>query len=179
MPIAVTQRFAAAPWSLSIKAASTLAVAVLAAIWLSVTRYRIPGAAAGALIAVLPPAIVAGALLFIVTGYELDGRTLVVRRLFWSTRVALDGLDRAWHDPGAMARSIRIFGNGGLFAITGLFRSSRLGNYRAFVTNPANAVVLRAGGRAFVVSPALPHAFLARVKASFPAVEIGSPAALA
>ncbi len=42
-----------------------------------------------------------------------------------------------------MRGSLRLFGNGGMFSITGLYRNRALGNYRAFVTDLKKTVVLR------------------------------------
>lgn len=83
-----------------------------------------------------------------------------MQRLLWATHVSLAGLDRAWYDPSVTRRSLRIFGNGGLFAVNGLFQSAALGRYRAFVTNPEQAVVLHFPTRIVVVSPVSPRALL-------------------
>jgi hypothetical protein len=108
--------------------------------------------------------MIGGALLFMVRGYQLEPGVLLVRRLLWATHVPLAGFERAWHDPEAMRGSLRLFGNSGLFSITGVFRSKPLGTYRAFVTNPAQAVVIRLASRAVVVSPAEPRAFIAALE---------------
>lgn len=163
------RRFEAAPLTLKLKAISVFASAVLAAIMLTAPGFVLhPGQApAQAVIAVLlagPPIIIATALLFVVRGYELDGAVLGVRRLLWTTRVPIDGLQRAWHDPKAMQRSTRIFGNSGLFSVTGHFRNRTLGSYRAFVTDPARAVAIRLAARVIVVSPADPAALVAALE---------------
>ncbi len=173
------QRFDAAPWSRSLKAMSVLASTVLAAVALALVAH--PGATgspnpARAFIFV-PGTIIVGALLFVVRGYEMDGRTLWVRRLLWRTPVALDGLEAAVHDANAMARSRRVFGNGGVFSITGVYSNDALGRYRAFVTDPAHAVVLRLRGRVVVVSPSHPHAFLQFLARHFPQARVSAPAA--
>ncbi len=111
------------------------------------------------------------ALLFVVTGYEIGPRELRIQRLLWSTPVRLDGLSRAWADPDAMACSIRIWGNGGLYSITGYFWNKTLGRFRAFVTDPKLSVVLALPRRVVVVSPAEPRAFLQALSLSFPGLE--------
>jgi hypothetical protein len=63
-------------------------------------------------------------------------------------------------DPEAMRRSLRLFGNGGMFGFTGWLRNRRLGVYRAFATDPARAVVLTLGQRKIVITPADPAAFV-------------------
>ena len=125
---------------------------------------RAPGALAfGSAMAWVPPAILLVAVLFVVRSYRLQGGTLRVRRLLWTTVIPLPGPLEALHDAQAMRGSMRVFGNGGLFSISGWFRSAALGSYRAFVTDPARAVVLRTPSRVIVISPALPHAFLAHL----------------
>ncbi len=174
-------RFDAAPWAPRLKAASLGAVALLAVVagtlWATLPQgATTPGAIAKFLV-VVPPIAIAAALLFVVRGYRIEGDRLEVQRLLWSTRIPLDGLERAWHDPQAMQRSIRVFGNGGLFAISGLFRSRALGNYRAFVTRPDRAVVLRTPSRVVVISPAEPRAFLHALAARHPHATFGEPRA--
>jgi hypothetical protein len=171
--------FDAAPWAPKMKLATVLAVAVCAAI-LGASWGAIPGkpvALAGwmRLLVVLPPLAVAIALFFVIRGYELHADRLEVRRLLWSTRIPLDRLERAWHDPRAMDRSMRLLGNSGLFSITGLFQGRAIGRYRAFVTNPRHAVVLRIRGRTLVVSPADPQAFLDALARRHPSMALGKP----
>lgn len=69
-----------------------------------------------------------------------------------------------------MRRSIRIFGNGGLFGITGIYRNKTLGIYRAYVTDPKQSVVLQMTSRVVVISPAYPRAFLGDLHSMLPAV---------
>ncbi len=167
----------AAPWSLSVKVASAFSTVVLLALALglplALSNASHPPFADGmrGLLRVLPLLIIAVAALFVVRGYEIAGRELVVRRLLWATRVPLDGLEHAWQDPEAMAGSIRVFGNGGLFAVTGVYRNGKLGTYRAYVTDRSRALVLRTRSKAIVISPERPEAFLATLKARFPGME--------
>jgi hypothetical protein len=59
-----------------------------------------------------------------------------------------------------MRGSIRTFGNGGAFSFSGVYYNKRLGSYRAFVTDPRRAVVLRYATRKVVLSPAVPEDFV-------------------
>lgn len=166
-----------APWCKALKVMSVVSVVLLGGILYFVTR-TIPAALHGGLdrriAGLLLFVILGGAALFTVTGYELDARGLRVRRLLWFTLVPLDGLERVWHDPKAMKGSLRLFGNGGMFSITGLYQNKTLGRYRAFVTDPSRAVVLVRGRRTAVVSPADPEAFLQDLKLFFPGVRVGA-----
>jgi hypothetical protein len=169
-------RFPAAPWPTFLKATSLIATVVLAAASYAVFKAiprgtRVPFAEIfGTFVAFVPPLVALLAVLFVVTAYEVDSTELRIRRLFWSTRLPLAGLTRAWHDPEAIRRSIRIFGNGGLYSVTGLFQNTTLGRYRAFVTDPKLSVVLRLAKRTVVISPADPAAFLQVLPSLVPGV---------
>ena len=73
-------------------------------------------------------------------------------------------LPSAEADPVALKGSIRLAGNGGLFAFCGWFRNSKLGVYRAFCTDLAHAVVLRFPDRTVVVTPDQPDKFVAAIR---------------
>ena len=152
-----------APWGLSLKIVTTLVM-----IWgigltvVLVTTFPRGGFPYALWLAIVlaPMFVSAGAAPFMVLGYELDGTWLRVRRPFWSDSFALDDLQRAWSAPDSLAKSWRLAGNGGLFVISGLFTSKRLGRYRAFATDPKRAVVLEFEGRKVVITPDSPEAFL-------------------
>jgi hypothetical protein len=114
--------------------------------------------------ALIPIAVLLIALLFVVRGYEITPDEILVERLLWRTRLEpRSQLQSATVDPEAMKGAIRVFGNGGLFAFTGLFRSKSLGKFRVFVTDPGRAVVLRFPNRVVVVSPSDPERFAREV----------------
>ena len=110
--------------------------------------------------AIFPMLVVVIAAFFTVRGYVVTADEILVQRLFWPTRLERARLQSAAVDPGALHRSIRLFGNGGLFAFAGWFLSPKLGRYRAFVTDPGRTVVLRFADRIVVVSPSDPDAFV-------------------
>ncbi len=168
--------FSAAPWPISLKITSLLGSALLLAIgyaaFSAIPRgTRVPFAETfGTLMAIVPPATAFIAALFVVSGYEVDGRCLRVRRLLWATTVSLTGIRKAYHDPGAMKRSLRVFGNGGLLSITGIYKNKSLGWYRAFVTDPSQAVVLVLPRRVVVISPSDPLVFIQQLQTTFPEI---------
>jgi hypothetical protein len=120
---------------------------------------------------------VIGAILFVVTGYEVDHSQLVVHRLLWPTRIDIRGLTRVWHDPAALKGSLRVFGNGGLFSFTGLFYNRALGRCRLFATDPKRAVVMVLPARTVVVTPADPEHFIRAVRGLIPSAQAGAPGA--
>lgn len=108
----------------------------------------------------LPAALVLVCALFAIRGYAVTPDAVLVRRLFWTTRLPRAGLQSATFDPQAMRGSLRTFGNGGFFSITGFYWNKTLRTYRAFVTDPRHIVVLRYERRTVVVSPGDPEAFV-------------------
>jgi hypothetical protein len=146
----------AAPWGRSLKLSTGIFVAVLSVPLVYQLSYGRP-------VGVLLLAVLGVALLFVVRGYEITDTHLDVRRLAWSTRLPLDGLQSAAFEPNATSGSLRTFGNGGLFSISGRFRNRRLGPYRAFVTDTERTVVLRFESDIVVVSPDDPERFVRRI----------------
>ena len=179
------QRFEVAPWATSLKVVSALGTLVLVGAAFILFRAiprgtRVPFAETfGTILPAVPLLTLFFALLFVVNGYELDTSGLRVQRLLWSTRLSLAGLDRAWHDPSVMCRSLRLFGNGGLFSVTGLFQNATLGRYRAFVTDPKQAVILHFPSRVVVLSPRYPHAFVGHLHTLIPNLAEGGPGSAA
>ncbi|HKI85305.1 MAG TPA: PH domain-containing protein [Thermoanaerobaculia bacterium] len=110
--------------------------------------------------------------LFTIRGYRLDATAIYVQRLLWETRIPLRGLTTAWASGDAMKGSIRLAGNGGAFSFSGLYRSKRLGRYRAFVTAPALSVVLELADKTVVITPDSPQRFLDRLAALYAEAEI-------
>lgn len=107
----------------------------------------------------LPIVVIVGSMLFMVRGYDITESGISVRRLLWNTRIDLGIVKRVEHDPGAMRGAIRTWGNGGFFSFSGRFRSSRLGSFRAYVTDYGNCVVIETLSATVVVSPDNPLLF--------------------
>lgn len=154
-----------APWGRSLKFASLLSVAILlliATIGISVR----PAAGGLWLLAMvgLPLLVLVTALPFMVTGYVLTEHTLEVRRLAWTTTLPLAGLVKASGDIELARGSLRVFGNGGLFSITGWFWNRRVGFYRAYATDLSRAVFLKyRDRRPVLITPHDTQHFLVRI----------------
>jgi hypothetical protein len=110
------------------------------------------------------PAIVLGCLPFMIRGYAITDDAILIRRLFWTTRMSRAGLTFAKALPKVMNKSLRTCGNGGAFSFSGWYWSKSLGFYRAFVTDLNPTVVLRFGKRTVVVSPDDPEDFVSELK---------------
>lgn len=168
------QSFPAAPWSTLLKVTSAVSTLLLVGVGYGAWRAAPPAGfahAVGTAVAWTPPTVALGALLFVVTGFEVDAQQLRVGRLLWATSFPLAGLSRAWKDPEVIKGSLRVVGNGGLFSFSGLFWSRRLGRYRLYATDLKRCVVLVTPQRVLAVSPADPDEFLRHIQMMFPGVQ--------
>jgi Bacterial PH domain len=152
-----------APWSKTVRRATVLSLVVLALpVLAAIFAPAQPPLPVAILLIAVPPLIVAEAFAARVRGYTLTEDAITVRRGFWNTRLPLAGLRSVTGDVEAMRGSMRVFGNGGLFSITGRFWNRKLGWYRAFATDPGRAVVLRYADRTIVITPHDPQQFIMR-----------------
>ena len=155
-----------APWSRSLRLVTTSSAVLLLGLALAglslgprqslIWRMAMVGA---------PLVVLVGALLFMVRGYVLTESRIEVRRLGWSTVLPLAGLAAVNGEPQGLRGSLRLFGNGGLFAISGWFWNRRIGRFRAYATDPERAVLLRyRDGKKVVVTPHDVQHFIVRVR---------------
>lgn len=121
----------------------------------------------------VPMLVIAGCLPFVVRDYGLTQDAILVRRLFWTTRLERVDLLSAEYLPKAMNRSLRTCGNGGAFVFSGWFWSKSLGHYRAFVTDLNHTVILRFAKRTVMVSPADPVDFVRELNGAPTAADQG------
>lgn len=146
----------AAPWGRPLKITSVLATLLC----VGIAGWTFFGPSSIKWVGYLPLTFALGSALFMVRGFELSKDALLVKRLFWSTRLPLADLVTAECDPAAMRQSIRTLGNGGFYSYTGYYRNKALGSYRAYVTDLDRVVVLRFTDRRVVISPHDPARFL-------------------
>jgi hypothetical protein len=156
----------AAPWGRAVRLASILLTVALGLLVLTglcfgpqrllVWRVAMVG---------VPLAALLGSLPFMVRGYALTERELLVRRLGWQTSLPLAGLAAVTGEPEGLRGSLRLFGNGGLFGISGWFWNRRFGRFRAYATDPQRVVLLRyRDGSKVVVTPHDVQHFIVRVR---------------
>ena len=153
-----------APWGRELRLMTILAMVVcFGAMWIGI---QLPSAHPWAKYSAIaiPSAILLGGAGFMVRSYTLRNGTLLIHRLGWSTRLELASLRSAEFDPNAIAGSIRLFGNGGLFSFSGWFRNQKLGKYRAFGTDLKRCVVLKFPSQTVVITPENPEKFVERIK---------------
>jgi serine/threonine protein kinase len=75
----------------------------------------------------LLPVIVLCCLPFMIRGYVITEDAILIRRLFWTTRLDRGGLKSAQVIPKAMSKSLRTCGNGGGFSFIGWYWNKPLG----------------------------------------------------
>jgi hypothetical protein len=159
-----------APWSTSLIVMSlfvtVLCLGVSGSAWWAAAVKHQPAALRCAVL--FPLVLLICTALFTIRGYSTTSDAILVHRLLWSTPLPRVGLESAQVEPDAMRGSLRTLGNGGAFSFSGSSYNKRLGSYRAFVTDPRRAVVLRYASRRIVVSPDTPENFV---------YELGLPAA--
>jgi len=156
----------AAPWSRSLRHTTVVSLVLLVGV-------MITGLFAGPrhlllwrlTLVLVPLAVLLGTLPFMVRGYLLTESYIEVRRLGWCSTLPLAGLVSIAGVPEGLRGSVRIFGNGGLFAITGWFWNRKIGRFRAYATDPGRVVLLRyADGKRVVVTPHDVQHFIVRAK---------------
>jgi len=154
-----------APWSRSVKFATLFSLALLGAApvvgwnfgprqflaW-RIFTFSIP-------LLALPLGI-----LFMVRGYRVTAQGIEIERFGWTSQLPLVGLKDITSDPQALVGSIRRWGNGGFFAITGRYSNARHGRFRAWATDPARAVVLRYAEHTVILTPDDPQRFVQEVQ---------------
>jgi Bacterial PH domain len=160
--------FAPARWPRYLKASSAIVTCLVAALVVFAWRIlaALPGTAGAiglAIAATITAVPIVGAW-FMVSGYALEGQTLCVRRLVSTTRIPLEGLRAATYEPGACQGALRVFGNGGLYAFTGLYQNSHLGHFRLYGTDLSKSVVLVLPDQTVVVTPEQPQAFVEGIR---------------
>ncbi len=111
----------------------------------------------------LPLALLMGTALCTVRGYSLTADAILIHRLCWKTKLSRQGLESAEYQPGILRRSLRTFGNGGIFSFTGWYYIRTLGSYRAYATDIHRTVVLRLSGKTIVLTPDEPERFVSEL----------------
>lgn len=155
----------AAPWSTGLVVVSVTVTLLFAGVAGAALFLPVPTAWLRWTLLILPPVLLAVCALGAVRGYTLERGMLWIHRPLRVTGLPLTGLRACTWDPEATRNSLRLFGNGGLYAFTGLFWNRRLGRYRMYATDLRRAVVLRFTDRTVVISPDRPEEFVRAVAA--------------
>lgn len=154
-----------APWNRALRISTYSSLAVLGAmvaIGLLIGPQHLPVWKL-ALVGV-PLLIALGTLVFSVRGYTLTSRDLVIHRFGFDTRLSLDDLRVVRGIADDARGSLRLWGNGGLFAFTGWFWNRRLGRFRMYATDLSRAVLLEFADGRVLVTPHDPQAFIVQAR---------------
>lgn len=103
---------------------------------------------------------------FSVRGYSIEQGTLTIQRPFLHKSIRLGQDLSVTRDPEAGKGAAKVAGNGGLFGYYGSFRSRKLGLFTAYATDWKFGVVVKTGGKTFVVTPDEPDMFMSRLTES-------------
>lgn len=153
-----------APWGKLLRITSTLATAVCLGVS-AIVFTQVNGKIAW--LGLLPVLLTPCCALFTIRGYSISPDAILVHRLLWKTVLPRKGLVSARFEANAMRWSVRVFGNGGFFSITGAFWSKQHGRFRAYVTDLNNTVVLGYEESGTVVlSPEAPKEFVCDLEVS-------------
>ncbi|MDD9949501.1 MAG: PH domain-containing protein [candidate division Zixibacteria bacterium] len=157
-----------APWSTSVKWITGITVTFLAILVVfGISQVEEIGSGSSILLAlltvVLPALVLVLSACWMIRGFVLSGDLLLIQRLGWKSRMDLTELVSADADPEAMDKSLRTWGNGGIFCFCGRFRNTKLGAYRAYATDPKRSVVLKFQDQTVVVTPDRPDDFVASI----------------
>jgi hypothetical protein len=154
-----------APWNRRLSVTTAVSLAILLAVTLAALLAGPRQLAWRVALTMLPALVLLGTLPFMVRGYVLTDRDIEIRRLGWRTVLPLDGLVAVTGEPQGLRGSVRLFGNGGLFAVSGWFWNRRIGRFRAYVTDPERAVLLRyRDGRQVMLTPHDVQHFIVRAR---------------
>jgi len=91
---------------------------------------------------VLPLLLLSVSLLYQIRGYRIEGNELIIKRLLWTNRFSLSHLTAVEQRPDILKKSLRAFGNGGLFSFSGYFYNKYDGMFKAFATETENCLLL-------------------------------------
>lgn len=146
------------PWARSLRGLTILSLLILVGL-IVVALVAGPIGNHAWVAVILVPAILALVAVSFVTirRYEIRPGVLQVKRLGWTTRVDLAGLESVQADPLALQEARRTFGEGKLSLFFNTYDNARLGRFHAFGNQEPQSVVLRFPERTVVVTPAEPE----------------------
>jgi hypothetical protein len=126
--------------------------------------------AAQLVLIILPFAALGIGLLFRVWGYDIYEDHIRIRRIVFPVRLPIAQFKSVEKAPELMNRSVRTFGNGGLFGFYGRFWKPGFGKFQAYVTNPENTIALKSDEKMVALSPDQPQNFVRLLRE-----KLGSP----
>ena len=155
---------ASAPMSPAIKVVTGLVLAMIVALFLAAGKVDAMLWAGAALSAVALFCYLRAPVAYEITGDELTVRFRLGQKVF----PAVTGCETLTARP---PRGVRLWGNGGLFAATGIFWNQAYGVYRAYITSARyqDYVLVATRTRKILISPENPAEFVKTWASSAPA----------
>jgi hypothetical protein len=148
----------------AIKVVTGLVLAMIAALFLAAGKVGAMLFAVAALSAVALFCYLRAPVAYEITGDELTVRLRLGQKVF----PAVTGCETLTARP---PRGVRLWGNGGLFAATGIFWNQAYGVYRAYITSARyqDYVLVATRARKILISPEDPAEFVKTWRSSAPA----------
>jgi hypothetical protein len=148
----------ATPWVNSLRWLTILSLLILIVLVALALAMGPTGNVAWIAVILVPAVLVLAAVSFLtIRRYEVLPQELLVKRLGWTTRVDLAGLESVQADPLALREARRTFGEGNVSLFFNTYDNPRLGRFQAFGKQERQSVVLRFPDRTVVVTPAEPQ----------------------
>ncbi len=154
-------------WSMTVGVLALVAIAEVLLVQAAFNFSRgHPGHSVAVLGVLLSVSIFAGIARFAPWDYMVRSDAIVVGRLGSPLVISYQGIREVRRtDPQEIGFAWRVFGSAGFLGWFGLFRSRRLGEFRACATNQRDLVLItKTNGAKIVISPHLPDAFLEAVR---------------
>jgi hypothetical protein len=152
-----------APWSRSLKRSTIAASIVLVTVDAGLLLYG-QSNPIWLLVVALPPIVLLVSFACGIRGYGLTENEIQIYRWGWVTRFPLAELQTVEGKAEALQNAVFFAANFGVFSYTGIYWSRELKLFRAFVTDPSRAVVLRFRHKRVVISPHDPQQFIVRTR---------------
>ena len=114
------------------------------------------------LVVIIPLLVLALVVLFAPIKYTITNSEIIVNRLGPNLYLHLKNVEEIRQlDKNELGFAFRLFGSGGFLGVFGLFYTSRLGVFNAYITNGDTLVFIKyKNGKKFLLSPEKPEKFL-------------------
>jgi hypothetical protein len=81
---------------------------------------------------------------------SVDNNNIRINRIYKDIVIPVKDIEKIKIVEGETRNSIRTFGSGGFFGALGKFRNDRLGDYKMYVTDASQAVLVKYDGQTIV-----------------------------
>lgn len=112
--------------------------------------------------------------LYSIKGYSIDHHSIHIYRPIGTKSYKLDQFTEIITGLSHIKKSLtlRLWGNGGLFSITGLFWNKKLGKFKAYLSDPSKCIILIGATQKIAISPDPPEEFVKTLKMHRPNIKV-------